>query len=110
GRHGGHVREISRKARRRSIYLTATYGAHPEARPTKIPAACSSIHIDEELRVRDYGVGVQAIKDVPRTTRRGPTAQEGRGESRGRRSQHTLLYTGVTQKIMQRSLRPKEDS
>lgn len=36
-------------ARRRSIYLTATYGAHPEARPTKIPAACSSIHIDEEL-------------------------------------------------------------
>nr|KAF7420014.1 hypothetical protein H0235_010311 [Vespula pensylvanica] len=77
-------------ARRRSIYLTATYGAHPEARPTKIPAACSSIHIDEELRVRDYGVGVQAIKDVPRTTRRGPTAQEGRGESRGRRSQRTV--------------------
>ncbi|KAF7395807.1 hypothetical protein HZH68_009857 [Vespula germanica] len=90
GRHGGHVREISRKARRRSIYLTATYGAHPEARPTKIPAACSSIHIDEELRVRDYGVGVQAIKDVPRTTRCGPTAQEGRGESRGRRSQRTV--------------------
>ncbi|KAL2715767.1 hypothetical protein V1478_015465 [Vespula squamosa] len=77
-------------SRRRSIYLTATYCAHPEARPTKIPAACSSIHIDEELRVRDYGVGVQAIKDVPRTTRHGPTAQEGRGESRGRRSQRTV--------------------
>ncbi|XP_035743586.1 uncharacterized protein LOC118451292 [Vespa mandarinia] len=41
-------------------------------------------------RVRDYGVGVQAIKDVPRTTRRGPTAQEGRGESRGQRSQRTI--------------------
>ncbi|KAI4478540.1 hypothetical protein M0804_011863 [Polistes exclamans] len=76
--------DTQRAGGRRSIYLTATYGSHPEARPTKIPAACSSIHIDEVLHVRDDddGVGIKAIKDVPCATRqRGPMLQ---GREKGR--------------------------